>query len=158
LLVERLINTFPAFKDQAIYKGKEIFILKKAQLLAADLYRRFKDSHPDKFNFSDVDNLTVFSDNVLPAVLRKYGILELSTDLKEHIDNKIDLPRSDNEVELRVQAIVASDMIIKRAKTMSKFSSMHINSLVLDYYLWTKGKDPEFRSVERHYTKDTIYY
>jgi hypothetical protein len=33
-----------------------------------------------------------------------------------------------------------------------------MQELDLDYYLWNKGKDPEFRSFERHHTKDTYYY
>ena len=41
-LVGTLVETFPAFADKTEYQGKQIFILKKAQLLAADLYRRFK--------------------------------------------------------------------------------------------------------------------
>jgi hypothetical protein len=36
------METFPAFADKHPYKGQEVLILKKAQLLAADLYRRFE--------------------------------------------------------------------------------------------------------------------
>jgi len=79
----------------------------------------------------------------------QFGILELSPELIEHLDSKKDLPRGDNEVELRVQAIVASNMIIERAKALNKFSVLHFSSLTLDYYLWTKGKDPEFRMISR---------
>lgn len=41
-LIARLVEVFPPFKDTAVYKGQTVFIIKKAQLLAADLYRRFK--------------------------------------------------------------------------------------------------------------------
>jgi len=95
---------------------------------------------------------------VLPAVLRKFGILELTPKLALHIDSRADLVTSDDEIELRVLAIVASNIIINRIKSLNKFSSLKINSLVLDYYLWTKGKDPEFRAIERHYTKDTFFF
>ena len=30
--------------------------------------------------------------------------------------------------------------------------------VTLDYYLWRIGKEPRFRQVERHYTRDTVYY
>jgi hypothetical protein len=69
-LVESLSQTFPAFDDKADYEGVEVLLMKKAQLLAADLYRRFHESDA-RFNFKDVENLTVFTDNVVPAVLRK---------------------------------------------------------------------------------------
>ena len=41
-LVEKLAATFPAFNDKATYHGQEVFILKKAQVFAADLYRRLR--------------------------------------------------------------------------------------------------------------------
>lgn len=41
-LVAALVETFPAFNDKSTFQGKEIFVHKKAQLLAADLYRKFK--------------------------------------------------------------------------------------------------------------------
>jgi hypothetical protein len=41
-VVQSLVSVFPAFADVVTYQGQQIFLLKKAQLLAADLYRRFK--------------------------------------------------------------------------------------------------------------------
>ena len=38
-LIQKLIQAFPAFLDKATYDGQEVFLLKKVQLLAADLYR-----------------------------------------------------------------------------------------------------------------------
>lgn len=70
-LVSQLTSTFPAFNDVALYKNEKIFIFKKVQLLVADLYREFSEID-SRFKFeSDIDQLTVFTDNVLPAVLRK---------------------------------------------------------------------------------------
>eukprot|EP01132_Coremiostelium_polycephalum_P004070 gene4070-5095_t len=160
--VEKLVKTIPAFADEAVYEGHKIYIYKKVQLLAADLHRRFKDTLPDRFNFTDLDNIAVFTDNVLPAVLRKFGILELSKDLEEQIDAGIDLAGgSEKEIELRVQAIQACYEIVSAAKidlTSKPDGNFITNCLELDYYLWTKGKDPNFRIVERHYTKQTIFY
>lgn len=69
-LVTKLVATFPAFRDVAMYKGQEVLILKKVQLLVGDLYREFAEKDT-RFHFPDIDQLTVFTDNVLPAVLRK---------------------------------------------------------------------------------------
>jgi hypothetical protein len=69
IFTEKLVETFPAFADKATYKGREVFILKKAQLLAGDLYRNFR-SRDKKFEFVDISQLTIFTDNVVPAVLR----------------------------------------------------------------------------------------
>jgi len=155
-LVATLVETFPAFNDKSIFQGKEIFVLKKAQLLAGDLYRRFKETLPNRFDFIDVDRLTVFSDNVLPAVLRHYGILELSEPLKVHVDGKQELVDPEWEVALRVSAIHACELIVQSAA--QRPGNIPLNAMELDYFLWTKGKDPDFRKVERHSTKNTHFY
>lgn len=154
-LVESLVTVFPAFNDAATYYGQEVFLLKKAQLLAADLHRKFKDD--PRFNFPDIKDLTVFTDNVLPAVLRKLGILELSESLSKTIDEGTVLPVGDQEVELRALAIVACDMIVSKAKEHFP-EETNFDAMTLDYYLWTVGKDPEYRSSHRHYTRDTLFY
>jgi hypothetical protein len=154
-LIDRLVKVFPPFNDTAVYKGQHVFIIKKAQLLAADLHRRFKIVEPKYFDFSDIDEVTVFSDNVLPAVLRKLGILEVvDNELVQVIANRQALPSGEKEVELRLCAVYACKKIVEYAKQAGK----QMQELDLDYYLWNKGKDPEFRSFERHHTKDTYYY
>jgi len=96
------------------------------------------------------------SDNVLPAVLRKLGILVLSESLASHIDSRKTLPPGDEEVELRLCAVWASHLIIEEAK---RRNVPHIqNTTDLDNYLWNKGKEPGFREVERHSTTDTVFY
>jgi Potential Queuosine, Q, salvage protein family len=46
-----LVEAFPAFADKAEFHGSEVFILKKAQLLAADLHRRFKVTIHSSFSY-----------------------------------------------------------------------------------------------------------
>ncbi|GAM28483.1 hypothetical protein SAMD00019534_116590, partial [Acytostelium subglobosum LB1] len=157
LLVQRLVSTFPAFADRHTCGGQTIHIYKKAQLLCADLYRRFKVDLPERFAFKDIDSLTVFSDNVLPAVLRKYGILTLSTELAEWVDAGKELPPGEQEVELRAVAVHACRLIVNRAHSIDANHFIG-NQVTLDYFLWTKGKDNGFRQAERHYTKQTIFY
>ncbi|EFA79439.1 hypothetical protein PPL_07857 [Heterostelium album PN500] len=156
-LTERLVNTFPAFRDVSKYgeSNTPIYLYKKAQLLCGDLHRRFKSLLPERFDFEDVDQLTVFTDNVVPAVLRKYGILEVSKELEEWLDSGKELPAGDREIELRSLAIHACHLLTERARLQNhEFIG---NDMKFDYFLWTKGKDGEFRKVERHYTK-SIYY
>ncbi|ELR20174.1 uncharacterized protein ACA1_116450 [Acanthamoeba castellanii str. Neff] len=155
--VEKLVATLPGFADKATYKDKEVLILKKAQLLAADLYRHMREP---RFDFADIHDVTVFADNVLPAVLRKLGVLELSESLSTKMDANEDLPRGDSEVELRCVAIAACDEIVETWKRERQAASegVELNSMKLDFYLWAKGKEEGFRSIARHATKDTFYY
>uniref|UniRef100_A0A6B2L9L4 Queuosine 5'-phosphate N-glycosylase/hydrolase n=1 Tax=Arcella intermedia TaxID=1963864 RepID=A0A6B2L9L4_9EUKA len=151
-LVNRLVKLFPAFNDSAQYKNRTVHILKKAQLLAADLYRNFKSRN--LYTFPDANQFTVFSDNVLPAVLRKYGILRIKESLTKAIDKGDALPRGDQEVELRLCAVHAAELILDEFRKNGK----EVTSTELDFFLWSVGKEKGFREVERHSTLDTYYY
>ena len=113
------METFPAFKDVANFKGKDIYIIKKAQLLTADLYRQIRHHFPERFHFKDISELTVMSDNVIPAVLRKFDVLKIkSEELKHILDSSSILPSGQMEVELRVIAVFACELIVKQYNEM----------------------------------------
>jgi len=152
-----MANTFPAFNDVSTYEGNQIFILKKVQLLAADLYRTLKGK-TDKFEFVDIDQLTIMADNVVPAMLRKLKILELSDSLAKHIDEGKPLPSGTQEVELRALSIVACEEIVKLVKEKHQDKAQAVNEMNVDDYLWVLGKHPDYRKLERHYTQDTVFY
>lgn len=87
-------------------------------------------------------------------------MIELSEGLAKKIDSAATLKPGDQEIEMRAIAIQVCDSIIEKAREKypgEEFKEI-FNSIHLDYYLWTLGKEPEFRKFERHYTKDTIFY
>lgn len=59
-------------------------------------------------------------------------------------------------------SIAACDAIVRawkeRQAKEEALANVELDSMKLDYYLWGKGKEEGFRSVERHATKDTPYY
>jgi hypothetical protein len=151
-LVEALADNFPPFDDRrALPGGKEVLFLKKAQIAIAELYQRLGDAHIEQFAFGDIKNLTVACDNVLPCVLRILGILKLSPELERKIDAREPLLAGLEEAQLRAAAITAAEMILERAN--GAFWAKELGD-----YLWTLGKDPKFRQIERHATLDTCYY
>ncbi|KAK1931878.1 Queuosine salvage protein [Phytophthora citrophthora] len=149
-LVDRFVETFPGFDDHYEIHGEEVYLLKRAQLSVACIYRRFKDSEP-KLTFADINELTAFSDNVLPCVLHALGVLEYDAELEERIKRGEELPAGQQECELRAAAVVASDLIVAE-------SEGRLGSLELDFYLWRVGKEERFRGIERHATRDTFFY
>lgn len=157
-LVAKLVEDFPAFADIHNYHEKQIYIVKKAQLLCADLNRHFGESIPSHFAFSDLGRLTIMSDNVIPAVLRKFGILKYSKSLEETIDSAIILEPSEEEVELRSIAIFACQELCKECQKNFPERKNRLTEMHIDFYMWCKGKDHEFRVTERHYTQNTIFY
>jgi hypothetical protein len=93
---------------------------------------------------------------VVPAVLRKLNILQVvDKDLEQLIAKRQNLDSGDDrEIELRLCAVYACELIVRRARS----KGFHFNEMDLDYYLWLKGKEPGFRNFERHYTKNTYFY
>jgi hypothetical protein len=164
-LITRFIKFFPAFNDLYQINGQTIYIYKKVQLLMFDLYRRFHADIP-QLNFSDIDELTVMADNVIPAVLRALNILKLSDSLATSIDNNVDLIDNRAEAALRAGAIVAAEAVVaafqkresEKAATDSSYKPNRLNAAEFDYHLWTIGKHEQFRKVPRHATKNTIFY
>ena len=150
-LVEALADNFPAFDDRReLQEGKEVLFLKKAQIAVAELYQRLR-TQAGQFDFWDVRNLTVACDNVLPCVLRSLGILKLDPELKSRIDEGKTLPAGVEEAQLRAAAIVATEIILEKAN--GAYWAKELGD-----YLWTLGKRPSFRKVERHATIDTCFY
>lgn len=82
-LVEDFVKTFPAFNDVGKYSDDTpIYFFKKAQLAVGELYQ-FLKSKDKLFEFKDITKLTIFVDNVIPAVLTKLGILKLDEELEK---------------------------------------------------------------------------
>ena len=52
---------------------------------------------------------------------------------------------------LRAAAVVACEELMRRA-------GGRFNIIQLDNFLWLRGKEPGYRSKERHATRDTLFY
>lgn len=150
-LVERLVTDFSAFDDSVIYKGEIVRFDKKAQLGASSLYKRFRNQCA--FPVTDVNELTVFSDYILPKALRDLGILKYEDSLAKRVDNwQIIEAGSQEELEIRASTIHASKMLQDRINMYRNDNP--INALHIDYKLWH-----EFRNKKgpHHLTKTIAY-
>ena len=148
--LKKLLNliTFeiPSFNDFAIYKGREIFFHKRAQLLISDIYRTFGGKKYG--NLRNIEQLTAFADYKIPQVLRKLGILEYSSHLASKIDKKIHiLFGSEEEIEIRANTIWAIEIIKEKLKP--KIPS--IKSFDIDSYLWFLGQNKSFDDRPYHF-------
>ncbi len=111
--VRELGETFPgSFRDVYVdASGAEVCLYKKAQLFARDIHERFGPTDP-RFQFEDIDQMTLCADNVLPAVFRHFGILEVSEPLAKSIASRGPLKDKAQECALRAAAIVAGERIL----------------------------------------------
>lgn len=97
---------YVGFRDHSLYKGRQVFLYKRAQIFASDLWGAFKGQGYGEFY--DIGSITIFADYIVPAVLRELGVLRYSSDLAGTIDANAEISSgSEEEVEIRACTIYA---------------------------------------------------
>ncbi|CAK9320452.1 unnamed protein product [Citrullus colocynthis] len=150
-LVAVITQHFPGFRDHSLYKGHQVFLYKRAQIFAADLWGAFRGQGYGEFN--DIGSITIMADYIVPAVLRQLGVLKYSSTLASIIDANSEIgPGSEEEVELRACSIYAVE---KMRELISMKSGKQVLSVELDLWLWSFGI--QCPSLPHHRTL-SIYY
>ncbi len=126
--------TMPFFDDAGFWK--------RAQITANDLQLA------GLADFPDIDELTIFADNLVPHVLRVDGVLVYDDALGAHIDGGELLPPGAQEREIRGCAVHACELIARE---------LGIAPRDLDVMLWNRGQGERYKSRPRHRTR-TVYY
>ena len=133
-LASELASGMPFFDDRGFWK--------RAQITANDL------TLAGVAEFPDIDELTIFADNLVPHVLRMDGVLVYDDELAADIDGGEPLPRGRREREIRACAVHACEAIAAELK---------IPPRDLDVMLWNRGQEPRYKARLRHRTR-TVYY
>ena len=133
-LAEQLAAGMPFFDDRGFYK--------RAQITPSDL------ALAGVAEFSDLDRLTIFADNLVPHVLRMDGVLVYDPDLAARIDAGELLEPGREEREIRACALHACESIA---------ADMGVPPRVLDMWLWNRGQEPRYKAVPRHRSR-TVFY
>ncbi|GKV53431.1 hypothetical protein SLEP1_g59958, partial [Rubroshorea leprosula] len=117
-LVALVTRYFPGFRDHSVYKGHQVFLYKRAQIFAADLWGAFKGQGYGEFN--DIGSITMFADYIVPAVLKQLSVLKYSSTLSSIIDSNREIgPGSEEEIELRACTIYAVEKMRELIKLKS---------------------------------------
>ncbi|MGD8993118.1 MAG: queuosine salvage family protein [Desulfobacterales bacterium] len=152
---ERLIQLLvkmPFFKDVALWEAVEVPFFKRAQLTAADLALAFNGKGPGRFE--DLDDLTIFADNLVPHVLRVDNILHYPAKLRTRIESgDLIAAGSREEIEIRACALHAVELV----KAALSESGQPVNAMTLDFLLWNRGQQPAYKSIPRHRTRTYFY-
>lgn len=150
-LVELIARHFPGFRDHTVYKGRQVFLYKRAQIFAADLWGAFKGQGYGEFN--DIGSVTIFADYIVPAVLQQLGVLRFSPSLASSIKCQSEIGSgTEEEVELRACSVYAVEKI---RELLHKQSGKQVLSVELDLWLWSVGV--QCPSLQHHRTL-SIYY
>ncbi len=150
-LVE-LLAGMPLFQDEARYRGLQVPFYKRAQLTVADLAIAFAGR--DWGSFVDLDELTLFADNLVPHVLRHDGVLVYRQALAARIEaGQLLQASSEEEIELRACAVHAVELLVAELRRQGHV----VNAMGLDQLLWNRGQQPEYRRRPRHRTRSPYY-
>ncbi len=133
-LAASLAGGMAMFADTGFYK--------RAQITAHDL------ALAGLATFDDLDELTIFADNLVPHVLRCSGVLVYEDALAAHIDAGHLLPMDRREREIRACAVHACELLARRDG---------IPARVIDMRLWNHGQSPGIKARPRHRCR-TVYY
>jgi hypothetical protein len=148
----QLLRKMPYFDDIAAYNGSEVLFLKRAQISAVDLALAYDGVGWG--HFEDLDQMTIFADNLVPHVLRIDKILVYENSLLSRIDDEILIPAgSPEEIEIRACAVHAVECI----KRQLLKSGSRITSPALDNFLWNRGQQPDYKARPRHRTRCVFY-
>src|SRR4051794_29230775 len=124
----------------AFYDDRGFF--KRAQIVPNDL------ALAGVAAFEDLDELTIFADNLVPHVLRCDGVLIYEPELAARIDAEQPLATGRQEREIRACAVHVCELLSAR---------LGIPARVLDMWLWNRGQAPAIKARPRHRCR-TVYY
>jgi putative queuosine salvage protein len=151
-LTELVVETFPSFEDVTIYRGREVKLYKRAQILPVDLMGGMKDE--PLVQFHDIDRLTAFADYKIPQVLEAHRVLRYSPALEALLERQEGLvPGDSREVEIRAAMIWAVEMMRRSLQAAGRPTP----SFELDWMLWSLGQEPVENERPYHRTR-TIFY
>lgn len=127
-----LAANLQSYRDVALYDGRRIPILKRAQIAAADLHGAGVRTFPD------LDALTCFADYKLPQILRHWGALVLAPDLARRVDALAPLTAGEPaEVELRCATVTC----VERLRDALGARGRQLRAVEVDWILWEAAQD-----------------
>ncbi len=133
-LASAVAGGMPFYRDRGLYK--------RAQILGSDVESFGIDT------VRDLDELTMFADNLVPHVLRCGGVLRYADDLAATIDTGRLLPLNRAEHEIRCVGLHAVELLSQRSG---------IPPRRLDAWLWHRGQDPAIKARPRHRCRCVFY-
>jgi hypothetical protein len=151
-LLDRLVEAFPSFRDESVYRGDRVRFDKRAQLVLWQLHARFRES--GFFALEDPGTITIFADYIVPVALRLLGITSYSPELERAIQERRVIPRdSEEEVEIRAASIWACHLLTAAINRLRPADRQVIDPVV-DGRLWTHYHETHW---PHHLTVTTAY-
>ena len=158
--VERLVgilSRMPFYRDVHEHPVTgQVFLYKRAQITAQDLAVAFAGEGYGRFD--DLDQLTMFADNLVPHVLRVEGVLEFAPDLLRRIEAVDDITiGSPEEIEIRACGVTAVERLAAAVRSRTTDPRPSLTTGSLDNILWNTGAGPTYKAIPRHRSRCVFY-
>ena len=155
-LVRLILAHLPGFRDACVYRGRQVFLYKRAQILVGDLYGSFRGQGLGAFR--DVGKLTMFADYRVPVTLLELGVLEYDADLARRVRAREEIASgSEEEVEIRALTVHAVEVILEEMREAFEDKALVPKSIELDWFLWREGENRREVS-DPHHRALTVFY
>ncbi|KAK7061963.1 Queuosine salvage protein [Favolaschia claudopus] len=153
-LVQKVVETFPSFKDEVFFEGRKVCLWKRAQILVAETWAAFFPAAPDAAHplfpgplGPSIHQLTMFADYRVPQILHHLQILSYPPSLLQILCAGTMLaPGSREELSLRAASIVAVERVrteIMALQAKNNPADCAVSSVLIDFYLWDLAKRVE---------------
>ncbi|KAI4760113.1 hypothetical protein E4T52_04267 [Aureobasidium sp. EXF-3400] len=172
-LVNLLAHHFPCFRDESVFEKRMVRIMKRPQILVADIWAAFNEESYGAFN--DIDSITMFAgihilynlqnirlthkDYRVPQILHTLGCLTYSPPLDSALRTQQPIAHdSSYEVQLRGCSIWTVEMI--RREILRKNPDAKINAILIDFFLYDLAKEKEKSgepAIPHHRTRSIWY-
>jgi len=153
--------------DKKGKRGSEMVVFhRKAQQLVSKLYLRFAKSDP-RFDFKDIDELSLDSGEIMVAVLVKKGLLQLSPELEAKIEVSEDLKNGIEVMAMRAAAVEAGRRVCEEArkeaeavagggegKAVTTIAPRHLSA----YLLRQAETEEDLKKLQMHINTATVAY
>ncbi|BFU18388.1 hypothetical protein EHI8A_017120 [Entamoeba histolytica HM-1:IMSS-B] len=147
-LVSLIAKEFPGFRDSTIYKGRQVFFYKRAQIVVSDIQGMCGC-------IKGLEQLTGFADYRIPQVLLGWDVLDIEDQLKQKILDKKEIPSgSEEEIEIRCTVLSAIKMI---QAIFLETKNSFIEGYRIDWFLWSYGEKNK-EQLPPHHRTQTIFY
>lgn len=130
-LVALVTAHLPGFRDVAVADGRQVALLKRAQIFAADVWGALAGAGPGALR--DVAALTTFADYRVPQILRDAGALRYAPALEADVDALRPLGAgSAEEVAIRAATVQAVEAVREALAARGRA----LTAVEVDWWLW----------------------
>ena len=175
-LVESLATAIPAFDDvcdvediseKSSSSSTRVVLHRKAQQLASTLYLRFCKSSDARFDFEDVDEMSMDSGAEMVSILMEKNVLKVREDVKTAIDGGEDFAsKAEVVVALRAAAVEAGRQVCAAAAASAALDNNNTDEKEIDVpfaprqlsaYLLREGRSAG-GTLKKHINSATVAY